>query len=170
MPRAAGRYAWAQTCSQRLADRILLEARFNRPFRSGHQGRFSHDGHAAEAQAQPRPSGRTRRPRRKRSRTQPPEQAQAQPSPLDRVSQAFDGFTTNVQALENARAEAANRGTTTEQLRQRLAQARARDEEQLAQAEARETEATETVGSMRTGAVGSTDALISALQDFRASL
>ena len=96
--------------------------------------------------------------------------AQAQPSPLERVSQAFDGFTTTVQGLGNAKAEAANRGTTTEQLRQRLAQSRTREEEQLAQAEARETEADSSVGSMRTNAVSGTDALISALKDFRTSL
>ena len=97
-------------------------------------------------------------------------QSQAQPSPLDRVSQAFDGFTTNVQALGNAKTEAASRGTTTEQLRQRLAQARARDEEQLTQAETHEAEAGKSVGSMRTVAVSSTDGLIAALQGFRASL
>ena len=74
-----------------------------------------------------------------------------------------------MQGLENAKAEAASRGTTTEQLRQRLAQARARDEE-LAQAEARETEAESSVGSMRSSAVSGTNGLISALQDFRALL
>ena len=101
---------------------------------------------------------------------QDPPPAEAQLEPLDRVSRAFDGFTTTVQGLEAARAEATNRGTTTEQLRQRLAQARARDEEQLDQAEQREAEASSAVGEQRTGAVGATDALISALQDFRASL
>ena len=125
----------------------------------------------AQAQAQDPPPAQTQQAHPPPAQTQqdpPPEAAQA--SPLDLVSRAFEGFTGSVQTLEDARAEAVTRGATTEQVRQRLAQARAREEEQLAQAEARETEAAGAVDSMRRSAVGSTDALISALQDFRASL
>ena len=129
----------------------------------------------AQAQAQDPPPAQTQAqaqdpPPAQTQQDPPPEAQAAQASPLDRVSRAFEGFTGSVQTLEDARAEAVTRGATTEQVRQRLAQARAREEEQLAQAEVRETEAAGAVDSMRRSAVGSTDALISALQDFRASL
>ena len=75
-----------------------------------------------------------------------------------------------MQGLQDAKAEAGNRDAAAEQLRQRLAQARAREEEQLAQAEARTAEATTAVSAQRAGAVPATDAVISALQDFRSSL